>query len=167
MEWMSAREGAKTQHISVQTNFIQQDNGEISTKMQLVPSTGTHFFNYKGKWIRAERTREKNVVDMTSGNLWETITLTTLGRNRGVFEQILEEAKDFALQKEEGTTVIYTSAGGDWRRFGFPRKRRPLESVILEQGRSDKLLTDAKEFLNSARWYIDRGTSCIHFRCQL
>lgn len=28
--------------------------------------------------------------------------------------------------------VLYTSAGSDWRRFGFPRKRRPLNSVILD-----------------------------------
>src|SRR5688572_23849730 len=80
LEWISAREGKKTQHISVETSFYQQDNGEVNTRIQLVPSTGTHFFNYKGKWIRIERTREKNVVDMTSGNLWETITLTTLGK---------------------------------------------------------------------------------------
>ncbi len=157
LDWLSSREGHKTQHISVETNFYQQDNGEINTKIRLVPSTGTHFFRYQDKWIRCERTREKNVVDMTSGNLWETVTLTTLGRNRKIFEDILEEAKHFALQKEEGHTVIYTTAGTDWRRFGFPRKKRPLSSVILEQGKAERLVNDAKEFLTNSKWYIDRG----------
>jgi len=94
---------------------------------------------------------------MTSGNLWETITLTTIGRTRTVFEEILEDAKNFSLQKEEGSTTIYTTIGGDWRKFGFPRKKRPLTSVILEKGKTEKLLLDAKEFLNSSRWYIERG----------
>jgi chaperone BCS1 len=158
MEWASVREN-KTQHVSVETNFTQFENGEIATRMQLVPSTGTHYMNYKGRWLRVDRNREKNVVDMTSGNLWETVTLTTIGRNRKIFEELLDEARQFAVKKEEGSTVIYTAAGGDWRRFGFPRKRRPLHSVILDEGKTDKILGDAQEFLKSARWYIDRGKS--------
>eukprot|EP01117_Protostelium_nocturnum_P018568 TRINITY_DN7797_c0_g1_i1.p1 TRINITY_DN7797_c0_g1~~TRINITY_DN7797_c0_g1_i1.p1 ORF type:complete len:523 (-),score=103.71 TRINITY_DN7797_c0_g1_i1:60-1628(-) len=157
MEWTSSREGSNTQHVSVETNFTQFENGEINTKIQLVPSTGTHWIKFKGKWIQVERVREKNVVDMTSGNLWESVTLTTIGRSRKIFEEILEEAKTFCTQKEEGTTVIYTSAGGDWRRFGFPRKRRPLNSVILDEGKTDRILKDAQEFLNAGKWYIDRG----------
>lgn len=102
MQWMSKTQKYSTQHTSVETNFVQYENGEISTKVQLVPSTGVHYMFYKGLWIKVERTREKNVVDFTSGSLWETITLTTIGRNRKIFEDILAEAREMALKNEEG-----------------------------------------------------------------
>lgn len=85
------------------------------------------------------------------------MTFTTIGTNRSVFEEILNEAKERAIKREEGSTVIYTTGGGDWRRFGFPRKRRPLSSVILDEGQSEKLLSDVKEFLASSSWYLERG----------
>lgn len=53
--------------------------------------------------------------------------------------------------------MIYTSGGGDWHRFGFPRKKRPFDSVILENGQADRILQDAKQFLNSSKWYMDSG----------
>ncbi len=113
--------------------------------------------NFRGNWIRVERSREKSVVDLSSGSPWETVTLTTVGRDRQIFVDLLNEAKDLALQKEEGCTVIYTSSGGDWRRFGFPRKRRPLHSVVLDEGQTQRILIDAKEFLLSGKWYTERG----------
>jgi chaperone BCS1 len=98
------------------------------------------------------------MIDLNSGTPWETVTLTTL-RRRGtsVFTDILEEAKNFAVQKEEGKVVIYTNWGMEWRPFGKPRKRRPIESVVLERSVSDTLIKDVTEFIASAKWYIDRG----------
>eukprot|EP01118_Nematostelium_gracile_P006826 TRINITY_DN2202_c0_g1_i1.p1 TRINITY_DN2202_c0_g1~~TRINITY_DN2202_c0_g1_i1.p1 ORF type:complete len:362 (+),score=77.31 TRINITY_DN2202_c0_g1_i1:64-1149(+) len=157
MDWMSSKEGNKTQHASVQTNFVQYENGEIATRIQLIPSTGTHYITYKGNYIKVERSREKNVVDMTTGSLWETVTLTTFGRDRKIFMDLLEEAKDEVIRREEGSTVIYHSSGGDWRRFGPARKKRPIQSVILDQGQKERILGDAKHFLSMAKWYTERG----------
>lgn len=52
---------------------------------------------------------------------------------------------------------MYTPMGHEWREFGHARKRRPLSSVILEAGKSDRILKDIKEFINSPKWYEDRG----------
>lgn len=157
MDWMGQK-GHHTLQTSVETTYIQYENGEISTKISLVPSTGTHFIWYNGRFIKVDRTREKNVVDLTSGSLWETITLTTLGRDRRLFEQMLNEARNLAVQKEEGSTVIYTTAGSEWRRFGFPRKKRPVSSVILAANKTERITDDVKEFLSSMKWYSERGT---------
>lgn len=97
------------------------------------------------------------MVNFQSGLPFETVTLTTLGRNREIFFEILEESRKLALECQEGRTVMYTAMGADWRPFGYPRRKRPLTSVILDEGLSEKILKDVKEFINSSKWYMERG----------
>ncbi|KAF2076510.1 hypothetical protein CYY_002188 [Polysphondylium violaceum] len=157
MEWLALKKGTNTRHVSVETTFHQHESGDIVSKINFVPSVGTHYVMYKGRVIKVDRTREKNVIDMNSGNLWESITLTTLGTSRDVFHRLIEETRLMAMDKEEGKTIIYTSVGTDWRRFGHPRRKRPIQSVILDTGVSDEIIADVKKFLSNANWYNDRG----------
>lgn len=46
---------------------------------------------YGRKWIRVERTREKQMVDLHTGTPWESVTFTALGRDRQIFFNILQE----------------------------------------------------------------------------
>ena len=62
-----------------------------------------------------------------------------------------------ALQKMEGKTIMYTALGSEWRQFGYPRKRRPISSVILDRDIAETILTDVREFINTPQWYMDRG----------
>ena len=62
-----------------------------------------------------------------------------------------------ALQKMEGKTIMYTPIGSEWRQFGYPRKRRPLSSVILDRGVGESILSDVQEFIRNPQWYTDRG----------
>lgn len=64
-----------------------------------------------------------------------------------------------ALQHTEGKTLMYTAMGSEWRQFGQPRKRRPLSSVVLDNGIADKILNDCNEFIENPKWYSDRGRS--------
>ena len=48
---------------------------------------------YGKKWIRVERTREKQMVDLQTGTPWESVTFTALGRDRQLFVNILQEGK--------------------------------------------------------------------------
>ena len=57
----------------------------------------------------------------------------------------------------EGKTIMYTPMGAEWRQFGYPRRRRPLDSVVLDQGISGTILDDVLEFIKNPKWYIDRG----------
>lgn len=88
---------------------------------------------------------------------WETVTLTTLGRNKQLFYNILEEARQMALLEHEGKTLMYTAFSSEWRQFGHPRRKRPVESVILDQGISTRILEDVREFVGNSQWYRDRG----------
>ena len=84
LQWLGNK-GMYTQHLSVQTTFNQSQTGKISTQYDFVPSPGIHFFNYKRTWIRVERTREKQMMDMQVGVPFEVVTLTALGRNRDIY----------------------------------------------------------------------------------
>jgi chaperone BCS1 len=156
LQWISAQ-GAKAQHISVQTVFKQQENGRVLTRFDFVPSPGNHYLWYNNTLLQIARQREKTMVDLQSGSPWETVTLTAVGRSRQIFEDILQEAKEMALAREEGKTVIFTSWGSEWRQFGYPKRRRPMPSVILDEGLSDRILKDVRDFIGNPRWYLERG----------
>lgn len=157
LNWLTVRGTKTTQHLSVETSFHQSDAGKISTTFDFIPSPGTHFFWFKKYWIRVDRNREQQMIDFNRGAPFETVTLTAVGRNRSVYFEILEEARMMALQKQEGRTVMYTAVGPEWRPFGYPRRKRPLNSVVLDHTVSDRILRDIREFISNPKWYMDRG----------
>lgn len=149
LQWITAQGERRAQHLSVETTFHQSEAGKIRTQYNFIPSTGVHFFRYAGKWIRVERSREKQMVGIPggSGQPFESVTLTTLGRDRQLFFDLLHEARRVALAREDGWTVIYKAFGPEWRPFGYPRRRRPLTSVFLKAGVSDSIVADVREFI--------------------
>ena len=97
------------------------------------------------------------MVDLKKGSPWESVTLTTLSRDRYVFTALLNEARQLAVDLQEGKTVIYTSWGLEWKQFGQPRRKRPLSSVVLDEGVKERIVTDVKDFLASGSYYYERG----------
>lgn len=157
LQWITIKGARRTQHLSVETSFQQFDTGHIKTKYDFIPSVGTHFFRYRNNWIRVERTREQQTIDLHMGIPFETVTLTSLGKNKEMYFEILEEARQLAMTQNEGKTVMYTAMGSEWRPFGHPRKRRPLSSVILGAGVKERIVADIKEFIATPSWYSERG----------
>ena len=96
-------------------------------------------------------------MHLVSGLPWETITLTTLSRDRDLLSSLLSEARDLAMKGQEGKLVVHTAWGADWKPFGLPRRKRPLKSVVLEDGVAERIEGDVKTFLNRREWYTDRG----------
>jgi hypothetical protein len=74
-----------------------------------------------------------------------------------LFSELLNEARDLAMQGQEGKLVIHTAWGIEWRPFGQPRQKRPLHSVVLAPGISESIENDLKAFLARRKWYADRG----------
>lgn len=97
------------------------------------------------------------MLDLNSGTPWETVTLTTLSRDRGLFPELLSDARKLALRAQVGRTVIYTAWGADWKPFGRPRMRRMLESVVLDEGVKERIVDDVKSFMQRGPWYFERG----------
>lgn len=42
----------RSHQLSVQTNYIQHDNGNTDVRFDLVPGPGTHYFQYRGAWMQ-------------------------------------------------------------------------------------------------------------------
>ncbi|TKY89122.1 hypothetical protein EX895_001653 [Sporisorium graminicola] len=145
-----------TPHASASTpNADAAERGQA--RFSLVPGPGTHWFRYRGVWMRLTRERDGKMVDLSTGAPWETVTLTTLFAYAHLFPQLLDEARQLALSSTEGKTVIYTSWGPEWRPFGQPRRTRELGSVVLGKGKKEAIVSDVNRFLKRDRWYAERG----------
>ncbi|OBA21665.1 hypothetical protein METBIDRAFT_32145 [Metschnikowia bicuspidata var. bicuspidata NRRL YB-4993] len=157
LEWMSQYKSRRSRHLSVETMFTQHDNGALTTKFSLVPGPGKHLIKYKGAYMLVNRERSGKLLDMTNGTPFETVKLTTLYSDRHLFLDLLTEAKHMALKAQEGKTVLYSSWGPEWRPFGNPRKKRVMGSVILDEGCSEAIIADVRDFLSNGEWYHERG----------
>ena len=107
--------------------------------------------------MQVKRERETRSMQVMSGLPWETVTLTTLSKDRNLFPSLLGEARELAMKGQEGKLVVMTAWGIEWRPFGLPRRKRPLKSVVLDDGISEKIENDVKAFLDRRQWYADRG----------
>ena len=144
-------------HLAVETEKIEHPNGSVQTEFTLIPGPGKHFIRYRNAFLMVNRLRETRSMNLHTGTPWETVTLTTLYSQRNIFEDIFLEAHHLAQQFSEGKTIVYQARATSWEKFGEPRRKRPLESVILDRGVKERILSDVKDFLGSAKWYYDRG----------
>lgn len=155
LTWMSNYKHRISRQLSVQTKYIQHQNGSIATGFSFVPGPGNHWLKYKNAWFYVKRERSERIHN--SGQPMETVTLKTLYKDRYLLASILDEARQMAMKLNEGKTVLYKSWGQDWRIFGKPRTKRVIDSVILDKGIKESIITDVQEFLKSGKWYNDRG----------
>ncbi len=142
--------------LSMRTASKTLPNGGSQTNFLLQPGYGRHIINFKGAYIQVQRERQQS-ANMATGEPFETVTLTTLYAHRHVFEDIFSEAYALAKEANEGKTIMYSAMGMGWSQFGDPRRKRPLSSVVLDEGVKEMVVQDVKDFLGCQKWYIDRG----------
>jgi len=112
---------------------------------------------YRNAFISVKRSRESSVPQVSTGEPFETMTLTTLFSQRYIFQSIFQEASELASRATEGRTVLLTPRSTDWEQFGNPKRKRPLSSVVLQPGMKEKIISDITTFLSARAWYLDRG----------
>ncbi|CAG8977636.1 hypothetical protein HYALB_00006586 [Hymenoscyphus albidus] len=143
-------------HLSMNTASRSIHNKPLHAQFLLQPGYGKHVIRVQDAYIAVNREKH-NTANMQTGEPHETVTFTTLYAYRHVFEDIFREAHQLAVQAREGKTTMYTVEHTEWKPFGEARKKRPIESVILDQGIKDRVVADVKDFLASQDWYVDRG----------
>lgn len=157
LKWINKRAAGATRHLSVQTSFAQSESGSVRADFSLVPSPGDHFVWYRGRLIKIERQRESQ-MQLVDKMPFETVTLTTFGTDPRFYgDTILEEARQMAFDEMKFGTTVYQSVGHEWRPFGHPRRKRSLASVVLDEGVSNRIYFDVREFISNTDWYAERG----------
>ncbi|KAI1641225.1 BCS1 N terminal-domain-containing protein [Biscogniauxia mediterranea] len=142
--------------LSVTTTTSSTPNGPTRASFFLQPGYGRHIIKYKHAYIAVNREKQATAKTNT-GEPHEVVELTTLYAHRHIFEDVFTEARALALQAHEGKTVVYSVRNFDWVPLGEPRRKRPLGSVILDEGVKESIVNDAKDFLARQQWYVDRG----------
>ncbi len=140
----------------MKTTSRSAQNRRAHAHFFLQPGYGRHIIRHKNAYISINREKQSS-ANLNTGEPHETVTLTTLYAYRCIFEDIFAEAHQLAISAQEGKTIMYTSKGMEWGQFGDARRKRPLQSVILDQGIKEQIVDDVKDFLGRQQWYVDRG----------
>ncbi|EFY85066.1 Complex III assembly protein translocase and chaperone [Metarhizium acridum] len=130
--------------------------GPVNASFFLQPGYGRHVVKFGNAYIAVNREKH-STANMNTGEPHEIVQLTTLWAYRHTFEGIFAEAHSLAAKANEGKTVVYSARGMEWAPLGDPRKKRPLGSVILDDGVKESIVADVKDFLSRQGWYVDRG----------
>ncbi|CAF3626178.1 unnamed protein product [Fusarium graminearum] len=140
-----------------------EDESESRKPLQYTPSVGSHFFWYKGHILLFERHENRDRSPFISSSS-EELSISCFGRNPRIIKELLLDAQEQYIKKDEQQTVIYRgslgSNGGDptWQRC-LSRASRPISTVILDEKTKSELIEDVTDYLNpnTRRWYSNRG----------
>lgn len=158
LDFINTRSARQTRNLSVNTAISQTESGRTAMKISYLPGHGQHFFVHNYRWIKVERQREKQTIQRNGYRTpFETVTLTTLGTDTAFFKNLLEEASQEAVAQSETGLVVYHAVGPQWLRFGAPRRKRDVKSVVLDGNIAQDIIADFQEFIDSSQWYSDRG----------
>lgn len=146
-------------NLSVTTTTASRNSGTSGSQHAhffLQPGYGRHIVKFGNAYIAVNREKH-STANMNTGEPHEIVQLTTLWAHRQVFEDVFSEAHKLAAKANEGKTIVYSARGMDWMPLGDSRKKRPIGSVILDEGIKESILADVQDFLHRQQWYVDRG----------
>ncbi len=140
-----------------------EDGPGGAPNFQLIPNLTHYGFDFKGQWIDIGKDKDK---DKEEGEKYamghnrslfsKSLTLTTKGNDPMIFHELLAECRQFFIDQTKVGTCVWTTRHGGWCGTG-QRRKRPLESVVLDHGVLEEVMADIKRFISSSKWYIDRG----------
>lgn len=132
--------------------------------LNYTPSFGSHMFFYRRNVLIFRRTANRETGNNLMISEKEEISVSCFGRNPAVLKELLLEAREAYMERDEKKTLIYrgTCRAGSteptWQRC-MARASRPFSTVILNEKTKQDLIDDVTDYLNPAtqRWYANRG----------
>ncbi|OWA52580.1 Mitochondrial chaperone BCS1 [Hypsibius exemplaris] len=151
LNWVRERQVKNAKHSTLETGTKQCPiSGKYESVHELIPEVSNFKFWFRGRQFEIDQ----RVADSTDCML---VSTTGHGSN-AIFKDMLVEVKKYKEVKNEGKTVIYNGNSGYWHcGNGGGKRKRPLESVILEDGVAEFFLEDIQDFKDSAKWYTEFG----------
>jgi chaperone BCS1 len=147
----------------------EDDDGDDGTghkrkPLAYTPTFGQHYFWYRGRLLIFRRSQNREQGGFLTLSEREEVSLSSFGRNPWILKELLLEARETYMKKDESKTLIYrgTTKGGSteptWQRC-MARTSRPFSTVILNEKVKKDLIDDVIDYLDPAtrRWYSNRG----------
>ncbi|EGO54568.1 hypothetical protein NEUTE1DRAFT_124799 [Neurospora tetrasperma FGSC 2508] len=147
----------------------EEDDHVQSTKggkkaLAYTPTFGSHWFWYKGRLLCFRRQQSRDMAGYSLSSEREEISIKCFGRDPWILKELLLEAREVYMKRDEAKTLIYrgtTKGSGSeptWQRC-MARTSRPFSTVILNEKVKKELIDDVTDYLNPAtrRWYANRG----------
>ncbi|KAK7931372.1 BCS1 N terminal-domain-containing protein [Apiospora marii] len=132
--------------------------------LSYTPSFGSHYFWYRGRMLMFRRSANKEQNSYMLVSEKEEISISYFGRNPWILKELIHEARQKYLEKDQNKTLIYrgTTRSGtaepQWQRC-MARVSRPFSTVILNEKTKQDLIEDVTDYLQptTQRWYANRG----------
>ncbi len=138
-----------------------EDANTVDIRKQLDPlqTSKSVFFFYKQTCIRVTRNVIPELKAQHQPN--EIYKVTAYGtRNKQILIEMLEEARK-RLEKKPSKHVNYFKASHVMRHSSWRLAKRfqprTLSSIVLKDGITDVIQKDLEEFIESRKWYKERG----------
>ena len=128
---------------------IEENSGDVV----LTIGTGVHFIKIDGVFVFIQKTLDK---ERSKGYIiTESYKIRTFGRSQEIIRKVMESCKN-RVYLQEKIPIHSWSNHGFWR-LANKCNAKSLNSVILDNEMKDDLTKDIDWFLNSEKWYKERG----------
>jgi chaperone BCS1 len=114
---------------------------------------GSHIMWHNWKPIKVSLEKES---DGHAERDKEVITLTRIGRSHKPFDDLVD---DLRRRREDSRdmTAMYVHMGTEGWSYSGKQPKRPIDSVIIENKKMEKLLKAFKDFEEKEEWYVKHG----------
>ncbi|KAF9524620.1 hypothetical protein CPB83DRAFT_897770 [Crepidotus variabilis] len=134
-----------------EADSAEDPEGKPKTRIVFQPTYDTtHTIYYRGHWLRVRRGKRQDTG-------CEMLSISVVARSNAILKQlVLQAKKEYEAESVHRIQIYFADIHGSWR-WTDSRHKRPLSSIVLNQGVKESLVDDTKDFLRSEKWYADRG----------
>ena len=133
---------------------LDLDTTVRNERIAMIPAPGKHWFRYGGRPFEVWFSRTENTHERAARRT-ESLTFRTLGRNRALLKQFVDDVVACHLRRQGVQSYLYTyNDGWDYIEGYAPRV---LDSVVLQPGEKEHLLEDIVQFRKSKQRYQRLG----------
>jgi mitochondrial chaperone BCS1 len=150
--WLEAT-GALAHARQVRVTDVASVGGEV-----FGPAPGLHWFVRDGRLVLFRRhiDEKARVGAGPSNRAMEVITLTVPFGSIGLIRGWIRDGASFARSRERIGPGLHILRGDWWQSLGDVTGR-PLDTVLADDDRVDRLAADVRRFLGARDWYGARG----------
>lgn len=125
----------------------------------LTPGAGSHWFVWKHRILYFERDVETDSKTTTGAvstgrKRRETLSFRILGRKQEILRNLVRESLEIA---NKSTLVPLKMWRSDWWKSIKGKSLRSMDTIILKDNQTERIIEDIQNFLASAEWYAYRG----------